>query len=89
MEKYCSLCGKKLEEGMLICPQCGANQFKANNPNFPNKKVIGIITIISGAITSFAGLTNFFGSIVDFGFLAAGIGLIMTGILFCQESKLQ
>lgn len=82
MERYCSSCGKKIAEGVLVCPQCGTSQIRVQTPHFLSKTVIGIVDVIAGGLTTLAGFTYFSGSAVDLGFLATGIGLIMTGVFF-------
>lgn len=86
MERYCSSCGKKLDSGMIICPQCGANQNKGSGSAFLSKNVIGILDIVAGGLATLTSFTSIFGeTIIDFGIISVGVGLIMTGVFFLTD----
>ena len=78
--KYCTNCGAKIEVGMAMCPNCGTSQVKSFG--LLSRSFVGIFDIVAGGITTLAGLVYFVGGAVEFGFLASGIGLIVTGFFF-------
>ena len=60
MEKYCSNCGKKLEEGQNICMNCGV---RVNSDNVDNNKIdkFALVGFILGLVSIIAWIIPLFG----------------------------
>lgn len=68
MSKYCSNCGKELEQGVKYCPNCGAstgnnystdsnNNYNINSTEQPKSKLVaGLLGIFLGSL----GVHNFY-----------------------------
>ncbi len=78
MAKYCSNCGKKLNEGADICLSCGkiVNEHMNinNNPNAKNKVIAGCFGIFLGCF----GVHNFY-----LGYTQKAIAQLLITVLSC------
>lgn len=81
MAKFCSNCGKELNEGADICLNCGKivnekiNETKANtNPNAKSKIAAGILGIVLGCF----GVHNFY-----LGYTGKAVAQLLITVLSC------
>lgn len=95
MNKYCTKCGKELENGIKFCPNCGASTTNEENTNMNNnqnnnqkksKIAAGILGIFLGSL----GIHNFYLGYTSkavaqllltlIGWILCGIGPVVAGI---------
>ena len=96
MSKYCSNCGKELEQGIKFCPNCGTSiendystgsNYNINSTEQPKSKIVaGLLGIFLGSL----GVHNFYLGytskgltqllLTTIGWIALGIGPLISGI---------
>lgn len=79
MAKFCSNCGKELQENQDVCLNCGVytnknNSNKNNNPNAKSKIAAGLLGIFLGSF----GVHNFY-----LGYTGKAVAQLLITILSC------
>ena len=77
MAKFCSNCGKELQENQDVCLNCGVSVKKINNntnPNGKSKIAAGILGILLGTL----GVHNFY-----LGYTGKAIAQLLISVLSC------
>ena len=79
MAKFCSNCGKELQENQDVCLNCGVsikkNNQSNNNPNAKSKIAAGLLGIFLGAF----GVHNFY-----LGYTGKAVAQLLITILSCS-----
>lgn len=77
MAKFCTNCGKEINEGAAICVNCGAmvnDNRLINNPNAKSKLAAGLLGIFLGSI----GIHNFY-----LGYTGKAVAQLLIALLTC------
>ena len=76
MAKYCSNCGKELNENQDVCLNCGVavRNTKVNDPNQKSKMAAGLLGIFLGAF----GIHNFY-----LGYTGKALAQLLMTVLSC------
>lgn len=72
--KYCSKCGKEIQESTTFCPNCGAQIGNYNIQDRKSKLVAGLLAIFVGTL----GIHNFY-----LGYTSKGVTQLLLTLLSC------